>query len=432
MSIRKRFVQVGLGSRSYLYSEALVEQYRDTCELVGLCDTNEGRLRQRIAWAGQFGVEVPGYRSEEFERMIAECRPDTVIVTSVDATHDDYTARAMELGCDVISEKPMATTAEKCQRILDAQRLTGKTCRVTFNYRYSPPRTQMKSLMMSGVIGEVLSVDFHWLLDIHHGADYFRRWHRYRENSGGLLVHKATHHFDIMNWWLDTVPESVVATGQRRFYTPKQAEAYGLTDRSERCLDCPAAGRCHFYLDLRQYDELRLLYLENEQYDGYYRDQCVFSGKINIEDSMGLLVEYRNGVKMTYSLNAFMPWEGYIVAFNGTKGRLEHHCEETVYISGDGSVPGALRARGTTIHVYPHFEPAYEIEVWRAEGGHGGGDPLLLENLFGSSSPKPDPYRHAADHRAGAYSILTGIAANRSMQTGQRVRINDLVHGLED
>jgi predicted dehydrogenase len=430
MSAKKRYAQVGLGSRSYIYSEALVQEYQDTCELVGLCDTNEGRLNQRIAWARQFGVEVPGYRPEEFERMIAETKPDTVIVTSVDATHDHYTCLAMELGCDVISEKPMTTTAEKCQRILDTQRRTGKTCRVTFNYRYSPPRTQMRSLMMSGVIGEVLSVDFHWLLDIHHGADYFRRWHRYKENSGGLLVHKATHHFDIMNWWLDTVPTSVVATGQRRFYTPQQAEAYGLADRSERCLDCPASDRCHFYLDLRQYDELRRLYLENEQYDGYYRDQCVFSGKINIEDSMGLLVEYRNGVKMTYSLNAFMPWEGYVVTFNGTKGRLEHHCEETVYISGDGSVPGALKARGTTIHVYPHFEPAYEIEVWRAEGGHGGGDPLLMADLF-SATPAPDPYRHAADHQAGAYSILTGIAANRSMQTGQRVFIKDLVQGLK-
>ena len=52
---------------------------------------------------------------------------------------------------------------------------------------------------MSGVIGNVVSVDFHWLLDTRHGADYFRRWHRNKRNSGGLLVHKATHHFDLVN-----------------------------------------------------------------------------------------------------------------------------------------------------------------------------------------------------------------------------------------
>ena len=98
---------------------------------------------------------------------------------------------------------------------------------------------------MSGVIGEVLSLDFHWLLNIHHGADYFRRWHRNKENSGGLMVHKATHHFDLINWWLSSVPESVFAQGHRNFYTPKTADRYGLVNRTERCLTCPETT-CHF------------------------------------------------------------------------------------------------------------------------------------------------------------------------------------------
>ena len=63
--------------------------------------------------------------------------------------------------------------------------------------RTSPPRTQVKDILMSGVIGDVLSVDFHWMLNTHHGADYFRRWHRNKKNSGGLMVHKASHHFDV-------------------------------------------------------------------------------------------------------------------------------------------------------------------------------------------------------------------------------------------
>ena len=84
---------------------------------------------------------------------------------------------------------------------------------MTFNYRYSPPRTQVKDLLMSGVIGDILSVDFHWMLDTHHGADYFRRWHRNKQNSGGLMVHKATHHFDLVNWWLSSVPELGLCPG---------------------------------------------------------------------------------------------------------------------------------------------------------------------------------------------------------------------------
>jgi predicted dehydrogenase len=366
---------------------------------------------------------------EQFDQMIAECRPDTVIVTSKDSTHDAYICRAMELGCDVITEKPMTIDAQRCQRIIDTQRQTGKSCKVTFNYRYSPPRMQIKDLLMSGVIGEVLSLDFHWLLDIHHGADYFRRWHRNKENSGGLMVHKATHHFDMINWWLSTIPVSVFASGKRTFYTPQTADRYGLTRRSERCLTCPEARRCPFYLDIRDISGLRDLYLKNESHDGYFRDRCVFSDAIDIEDTMNLVVKYENGVIMSYSLNAFMPWEGYIVTFNGSRGRLEHKCMETVYISGDGSVPGALQSDGTTVRIYPHFQPAYEVPVWEAVGGHGGGDTLLLQDIFAPEEGS-DRYLRAADQRAGAYSILTGIAANRSMASGQCVEIGDLVQNI--
>ena len=431
MSEKKRYAQVGLGSRSWMYTRALVETYSEHCELVGLCDINRGRLQQRVDWARERDVPVNGYPSDAFDRMIAECKPDCVIVTTVDQYHNEYICRAMELGCDVITEKPMTTDETKCQQIIDTQRKTGRSCRVTFNYRYSPPRTQVKDLLMSGVIGDVLSVDFHWMLDTQHGADYFRRWHRNKVNSGGLLVHKATHHFDLVNWWLSTIPVSVFAMGDRKFYTPKQAERYGLSSRSERCLDCPEASRCPFRLDIRANEKLRELYLENESYDGYYRDRCVFSEQIDIEDSMQLVVSYKSGARMSYSLNAFMPWEGYIVVFNGSHGRLEHKCEETVYISGDGSIPGELLAEGTTIKVYPHFAPAYAVPVWQAVGGHGGGDTPLLDDLF-SPQPTEDKYKRAADHRAGAYSILTGVAANRSIETSRMIRIDDLVQGIAE
>jgi len=411
-----------------MYSYALVDQFAETSQLVGLCDSNPGRLEDRLDFARRFGAQPRGYPAQQFEQMITETRPEVVIVTTVDRYHDDYICQAMELGCDVITEKPMTTDAEKCQRIIDTQRSTGRSVKVTFNYRYSPPRTQVKDLLMSGVIGEIHSIDFHWLLDTHHGADYYRRWHRNKANSGGLMVHKATHHFDMINWWLSSIPVSVFAAGARKFYTPATAERYGLTNRGQRCLDCPESGRCPFFLDIREADGLRETYLDHEHYDGYFRDQCVFSQQIDIEDSMNLVVNYQNGTIMSYSLNSFMPWEGYIVSFNGSRGRMEHKAMETVYISGDGTVPGALQSDGTTIRIYPHFKPAYEIPIWEAEGGHGGGDIPLLEDIFAPQGP--DKYLRAADQRAGAYSILTGIAANRSMATGQRIQIVDLVEGI--
>ena len=425
------FVQVGLGGRHEMFRDAVTKDYAANNTMLALCDVNEGRLKLSAARVKEkTGQEMRQYLARDFNRMLKECKPDCVIVTTRDCFHDDYICRAMKAGCDVITEKPMTTDAKKCRRILDTQKKTGKQCTVTFNYRYSPPRTQVKELLMSGVIGEVLSVDFHWMLDVHHGADYFRRWHRNKENSGGLMVHKATHHFDLLNWWLGTVPETVQASGHRRFYTPETADRYGLTNRGERCLGCGAAAKCPFRLDLEAKPSLRALYLDCEPYDGYQRDRCVFSNTIDIEDTMNVLVDYRNGVKLSYSLNAFCPWEGYTVCFNGTRGRLEHKCEESVYINADGSIPGALKKEGTWTRIFPHWQPAYEVPLWESKGGHGGADPEMLKHIFDSANTPPDKFLRAADQRAGAWSILVGVAANLSMTKKRAVAIDDLVPGI--
>ena len=431
MNAKTRYALVGVGDRSNMYSDALIDRFSDTCELVALCDKNEGRLQMRADLLRERGGNASTYSEEHFDQMITESDPDIIIVTTRDCDHDDYICRAMEAGCDAITEKPMTIDEQKCQRILDTQKNTGRRCTVTFNYRYAPPRTQIKDLLMTGVIGDVLSIDFHWLLDTRHGADYFRRWHRHKRNSGGLMVHKATHHFDLVNWWLSTVPETVYATGARNFYCPHIAERYGLSKRNSRCLDCVEATRCPFYLDLKAYPKLKRMYLDNEQYDGYFRDQCVFGDDIDIEDTMHVNVKYRSGAMMTYSLHAFMPWEGYLVSFNGTKGRLEHSCQETVYFSGDGTVPGELKPEGTTIKVYPHFQNGSDVEVWQSEGGHGGGDPILLKDLF-EPDASSDKYMRTADHRSGAWSILTGIAANHSFMSGEPTHIDQLIRNLDE
>ena len=97
--------------------------------------------------------------------MINETKPDVLIVTTMDSTHHQFIIRGMELGADIITEKPMTTDEKKIQAILDAEKRTGKTCRVTFNYRYSPHRAKIWELLRAGEIGDITSVDFHWYLD---------------------------------------------------------------------------------------------------------------------------------------------------------------------------------------------------------------------------------------------------------------------------
>ncbi|MBI5689516.1 MAG: Gfo/Idh/MocA family oxidoreductase [Verrucomicrobia bacterium] len=424
---RRRYAIVGLGSRRELYQDGIEKVHARWAQLVGVCDVNLGRVELARARSARNGAPVPpGYLAGDFDRMLREQRPEVVIVTTVDATHHDYLIRAMEAGCDVITEKPMTTDAERCRRILETCRRTGRRCRVTFNYRYSPPRAQVKDLLMRGEIGDVLSVDFHWLLNTHHGADYFRRWHSLKRNSGGLFVHKSTHHFDLVNWWLGAVPETVAATGKREFYTPAMARRMGLSGPQARCLTCPEKARCGFALDLAASPGLKSLYLEQEAHDGYLRDRCVFREEIDIEDTLNALVTYDTGATLSYSLNAFNAWEGYTVAFNGTKGRIEHSLVESVYVNGTESIQGGVAPDGVKIRVIPMRNPGYDVTPWTAEGDHGGGDRLMLEDIFLPEPPR-DPYLRAADERAGACSILVGIAANRSLETGTRVRVADLV-----
>ncbi len=428
---RKRYALVGVGGRSGMFRDAVLKTYAEHCEMVGFCDNNLGRLKlAQDRTRSSAKVEVPIYDAKDFDRMIRETKPDVVIVTTKDSAHDKYIIRAMELGCDAMTEKPMTIDEDRCKAILKTQRKTGRKCTVTFNYRYSPHRTQVKDLLMSGIIGDVLSVDFTWLLDTVHGADYFRRWHSQKASSGGLMVHKSTHHFDLVNWWLSAVPVTVIANGKREFYTPQMAKRLGLQSHHERCRTCPEKDKCTFYMDLGKNRNSRELYLENEQYDGYFRDQCVWRPEIDIEDTMNVIVKYNTGATLSYSLNAFNGWEGYRIAFNGTKGRLEHGIQEKVYVFGDGSTPGAISKEGTYIRVFPMRSPAREIELWpEGEGGHGGGDKVMLDDLFLPQKPA-DKYLRAADQRAGAYSILTGVAANHSMRSGKPVQIADLVSGI--
>jgi predicted dehydrogenase len=426
---RRRYAIVGTGSRHEMYREAIVRQYKEHAELVGLCDINSGRVELSRSRAAEAGSKAPGYAAADFERMIRETKPETVIVTTVDGTHDDYIVRALEAGCDVVTEKPMTTTPEKCQRILDARQRTGRKIRVTFNYRYSPPRTQVKDLLMSGAIGDVLSVDFHWLLNTVHGTDYFRRWHSQKKNSGGLMIHKATHHFDLVNWWLSAVPQTVTAVGKREFYTPEMAKRLGLKETHERCHTCTEKAQCGFFMNLAGNPSLKALYLDQEKFDGYYRDRCVFRPDIDIEDTMNVIVQYDTGTTLCYSVNAFNSWEGYQIAFNGTKGRLEHTIVEQIYVNAGGGVQGGIADGGVTTRVIP-LRGAPEVQKpWTAEGSHGGGDTVMLDDVFLPAPPK-DKYMRASDERGGACGMLVGAAANQCFQTGQPVKIADLVTGL--
>jgi len=401
---KKRIALIGTGSRgTSMWGIDVIKDYSDYVEYVGLCDINSGRVEAAKKYMGATCKTFT-----DFETMMKEVKPDILIVTVMDYLHDKYIIRGMELGCDVISEKPMTTDEVKCQTILDAQKRTGKKLIVTFNYRYSPHRAKIWELIRKGEIGEITSVDFHWYLDTSHGADYFRRWHRKREFSGSLWLHKASHHFDLLNWWIDSEPEEVFAYGNLDFYGKNGKQ------RAVNCRTCNHKDSCDFYWDVNKNSYYKMLYTDNEQYDGYLRDGCVFKEDIDIFDKMGASIKYSNGVQVSYSCVTYAPYEGYRIAFNGTKGKIDAWIEEKnpVYQSDYDE-----------IMITHNFGKRDFVRVLKSEG-HGGGDKLLHDHIFINNHE--DPFRQSAGIRDGAFAILIGIAARKSCDSGKPVKIADL------
>jgi len=435
-----RIAFVGVGHRATRFIDELAG--RPGVELAGFCDTSQTRIAAQNRWLGEKRgcPPVPGYAPDGFADMLRTTRPKVVVVATADAQHHEYIIRSLELGCDVVTEKPMTTDAEKCRLILEAAgRHPDRHITVAFNYRWAPTNARVKELLASGVIGRVKGVNLEWLLDLKHGADYFRRWHSEKRHSGGLLVHKATHHFDLVNWWTDSVPEWVFASGSLDFYGKANAVARGRTDLThyQRYTGEAGAARDPFALDLAVNPHFRALYLEAEKETGYIRDRNVFREGIDIEDQASVMVRYRNGLLLTYTLNAFSPREGMRAVFNGDGGRLEYYQFDKTHSSkgendeghemnGEDGGPRLLTEQ-TFIRVYPHHAPSYNVPAMAGPGGHWGGDPLMVRQLF-SNGDQADKLGRLAGQEQGAASLLVGAAANESLATGRRVKLSDLVN----
>jgi predicted dehydrogenase len=435
---KTRYAFVGTGSRAISFIEPLVTTYRDHNELVALCDLSPTRTAYyNELLTGDWGYHaVPAFPADKFDEMLRTTKPDTVFVCTTDATHHDYIVRALHAGCDVITEKPLTIDVDKCAAILEAVRVTGRRVRVAFNYRWAPFRTKVKELIASGTIGRVHSVNLEYLLDTNHGADYFRRWHAHADESGTLLVHKSTHHFDLVNWWLDAIPQQVFAYGDLVFYGKQNAIARGdvpLT-KYERYTGEPAAKDDPFRLDLNESEPFRKLYIAAEKDSGYLRDRNVFRDDITIQDQMSLNVRYRTGELLTYSLVCYSPREGMRVCFNGDRGRIEYH--EFIGTHMNRAVrpkdfklddkPGA-EAEGEWIRVFPHFKNSYLVPIPPQSGPHGGADEILNRSFYSPDASSVDEWGRFAGHEQGAASILVGIACVQSMKRNLPVTITDLI-----
>ena len=424
-SKKLKIALIGTGIRgTTFWGKRLVDEYSDILEFVGLSDINPSRLQYGKKY---IGTSCPTFAN--FEDMVKTTKPDLIIVTTKDSTHHEFIIKGLEMGCDVLTEKPLTTDETKCQEILDAEKKSNKNLIVGFNYRWSPYTTKIKELLMKKSIGKLVSVDFHWYLNTYHGASYFRRWHGQMESGGSLWVHKATHHFDILNWWINSEPSEVFAYGDLEFYGKNGPF------RGKNCRDCDHTNECDFYFDITKNETLKKIYVDHEHEDGYIRDNCLFREEIDIYDKMSAQVKYADNTILNYSLTTYSPIEGWRVAFNGTEGRIEAwlhipyqknetisqkdaHANEMNQLDKD-----AFDIEPIIVHkLWNEYET---LDVISEKSGHGGGDKRLQDKIFKTPEVE-DEFGRTAGVRDGAMSILIGIAARRSIESGKAIKIADL------
>ncbi len=407
---KKRYVIVGASSRCRdMFLKNLVEKFSEEVEITGIYDVNKLRSEHFKAIAGD---QMTIY--DDFEAMLDAEKPDAVLVTTTDKFHHEYICRALRKGYNAISEKPITTNYENCIEIAKAVSETGKGVATTFNCRFMPIFAKMKEILMSGKLGNILNINYEYFLNRTHGGDYFKRWHSIMENSGGMLVHKSTHHFDIINWFLEDEPVKVTALGNKVYYGDVN-KSFG-----ERCSTCPKAKQCPSYEDLSDTYE-KEFYFGAEHLDGYIRDKCAYLNHSTIYDNMSVSVQYSKGTILSYNLNLFsIRGEGWRMTITGDKGVMR------VENIGPEDVP----SKNYKIDLYFENDEHQVVLFPKASGAHAGGDERLLAKLFGNDTT--DELHQCADYMAGLVSAMIGICGNESIATGETIDIKQRIEYLKN
>jgi len=437
MKNKHRYALAGLSIRGiYQFALPLLglnrpggTNFDDRAVLAGILDVDGDRVRTFLEKTGR---SVPWYPAHAMRRMLDETGARTLIVTGPDGTHCGHIVAGLEAGCDVIVEKPMVIDCKQVRRVRAAEEKSGRRVRVAHNYRYTPTHRKLKRMILGGELGRITNVEFTYNLDTRHGSSYFYRWNREREQSGGLSIHKSCHHFDLVNWWLGDIPESVFAFGALNYYGPEGAlRPRGKNGRPldpvEERRRCPvfrkhyAAGNDPSDAAVTTgWDKFGLPY--DVQYPPSKR-RYIYDREIDIEDTYSVAVRYRQGASMVYSCNFCTPWEGYQLGINGTKGRVEitHHSDPDP--TGKTN-PASNKGR---IDFFPLFGGKEVIDIPPVEGSHGGADFTIQNDLFGQESKESRELQLVADSTAGAYAIAMGEAVWRSAKSGRPVNIAKLL-----
>ena len=305
---------------------------------------------------------------------------DLCVIATMDRDHFAPAMKAIELGYDVLLEKPIAPTQEQCTALARAAKEKGVRVVICTVLRYSDVFRTLKRIIDEGKIGEIMSINHEECVGIIHQSHSFVRgnWGNVGRSSN-MLLQKSCHDIDILQWLIGKKCKKVQSFGFLSYFTEKNAPE----GAPEYCYQgCPASETCPFNAVKLYYDDK-----ENGWFRGaatkhvYHTDEmvweaitktqygkCVFRCDNDVVDHQTVSMLFEDNVTVTFSMNAFNPG-GRHIHIMGTKGEIR-----------------AALDSGSPISVFNYEKNDYEVyDITGTDGvvgGHGGGDEGLVATLY--------------------------------------------------
>lgn len=300
-----KFGIIGLGNRGYKYALRTIQKHKGA-EVFMVCDSFGNHF--------QHFPEV--LQTTDYQEVLDHPEVDAVFIATPDDTHAEIILAAVKANKHILCEKPLEISDEKVAQIEAALEGYEKAFEVGYVLRYARSYSKVKEMIASGLIGQVIMADV-----IDHvqygGYAYFHDWHRTREKSTSLLLQKATHSLDLINWYVDSKPEKVVAFGDLMVFGEVGAiEKFGNPVPDDlHCGNCPISDTCEESIQ-------NLAKEKNISWSDNWPDNCVFNSEVDVDDHQTLMIRYANKAKATYQLCQFAAFYKREFHFFGTKGEL--------------------------------------------------------------------------------------------------------------
>lgn len=421
-------VIVGAGHRSLAYASYAL-RFPERLRIVAVADPV--RVRREVA-AKLHGIPA-AMQFESYEDLLGRAKlADAVINGTMDQMHYRSTMPLIEMGYDILLEKPIAPTEEEVRNLIAAARHHDRVVMICHLLRCQPLYRKIKQMVMDGAIGEILAIHTCEDVSYHHMAtSYVRgRWSR-RETSTPMLLAKCCHDLDIMAWMMSGIPAKRVSSfGKLSYFRAENAPP----GSAKRCLDgCKIESTCPYsaktiYMDMNLWGAYAwepIEQVENPTVEQKLESlrttnpygRCVWYCDNDVVDHQSVIVQFADGVTGTHDMRG-----------NATRARRKIHLVGTLgEIEGDME-GGIVQFRKPNTHLDGPYtalsgydERRIEIPFGKDGEGHGGTDSMMIENFVDSvSGRRGDPWTKIEDSLTGH---LIAFAADRAMTENRVVEI---------